>query len=125
MYDEESLQALAQYERTINEKADEIIAKSNYEHYSKIRKNFSESADIILEKIKDGYDPNRADVFELMSEDLELNEKFRKFYDLQKDVCENGSLEEQDLLYLIDTLGVDKETGDLLYNEFKKHGKIR
>lgn len=40
-----------------------------YDYYSKERLNFSDNATSIMNKIKDGYVPNEADVFELLERD--------------------------------------------------------
>ena len=52
-----------------SEELDRSIINKRYNYYLKTKTNNSEHANKILEKIKNGYEPNDADVFELYCDD--------------------------------------------------------
>lgn len=90
---------------------DNAEIRKRYETYAKQQVNFSPSANAIMEKIKNGYDPNQADVFELMTNDQAKVDKYRYFYDLkQKALDTSKEFTEEEFDSLIDLMGLKDET---------------
>lgn len=96
-----------------------------YDYYSKERLNFSDNATSIMNKIKDGYVPNEADVFELLERDQKKIDDYRKFYNIRKNMEDTGKISEGDLKFLIESLDVDDKTSKIMYEGFKNNGLIK
>lgn len=97
------------------------IINQRYKFWLSQRKNFSESANLILSKIKDGYDPNDADVFEICSDNEKQIEEFRNMYKLKQRV-KKGKISEEDFNYLVTLIGFDDNIIQLMKTEFLKKG---
>ena len=85
----------------------EIKSSANYEFFLKNSVNKSESAKAILEKIKNGYNPTEADIFELMNTDQERIDEYRAFHDIRDKVSSNEKISKEDLELLISELDLD------------------
>ncbi len=109
----------------MRDELDDGKASQRYDYYSEERLNFSDNATIIMNKIKDGYDPNEADVFELLERDQKRIDDYRKFYNIRKDIEDTGKISEGDLKFLIESLGVDEETSKKMYEGFKEKGVVK
>ena len=91
-----------------------------YEYFSKHANNTSGSAKEILSKIKNGYVPNEKDVFELIETDQKKIDKYKAFYDIRQRIRENGKVSEEDLKFLVNELGLDKDLSADVINNFNK-----
>ena len=103
----------------------EAKASQRFEYYSEKRLNFSDDSNSIINKIKDGYDPNEADVFELLETDQRRIDEYRKFYNIRKNIEDNGNISEEDLEFLVKKLNVDEKTSNKLIDGFKEKGVVR
>ena len=83
-----------------------IIAKQNYDFYLSKLGNDTPEALELLEKIKNGYEPNQRDVFVIMCNDLEQIKEYTTFYDLRERI-KNGIVSEQDFNYLISAMQIN------------------
>lgn len=107
-----------------NEKLEKAIWNQRYNYYSSKRVNNSEHADAILEQIKNGYDPNEADIFELLCDDEEKISEYRAMFDIRQRV-KSGQISVKDYDYLIEKIGIsDKDLEETLRENFKLSGKL-
>lgn len=107
-----------------SEDLNRAIIKQRYNYYLKVKTNNSERANMILEKIKNGYEPNDADVFELCCDDEEKIMEYRKMFDIKQRV-KDGHISKNDYEYLIEKIGInDKYLEDLLREKFISSGKL-
>ncbi len=111
---------------TIEEKElEQATIKSRYEYYKKNRKNFSKEAETILDKIREGYIPNEADVFELLETDQRKINQYRKFYEIKDSISKNGRINQEDLKFLIQQLGIDEQTSIFMEQIFNLRNKVK
>ncbi len=103
----------------MDKELEEAIVSNRYQYYEKNRINHSDSADRIMEKIKNGYDPNEADVFELMNDSEEKIKLYRRFYEIRDKVGKERRISKEDFDFLISILGVDSEWADYLQKGFE------
>lgn len=68
--------------------------------------NNSDSANNIMNKIKNGYIPNDADVFELYCDDQKKVDEYREMFDIKQRV-KDGKISEQDYQFLINKIGIN------------------
>jgi len=110
----------------IEEKEQEQASiKARYEYYKNNRKNVSKEAEGILNKIREGYIPNEADVFELLETDQNKINQYRKFYKIKDSISKDGRINQEDLNFLIKQLGIDEQTSALMEQQFKFRNKIK
>ncbi|MBR1718233.1 MAG: hypothetical protein IJ715_03065 [Bacilli bacterium] len=107
-----------------SEELDRSIINKRYNYYLKTKTNNSEHANMILEKIKNGYEPNDADVFELYCDDEEKITEYREMFDIKQRV-KGGQISEKDYEYLIKKIGInDKFLEEALREKFTSSGKL-
>ena len=107
-----------------NEEFNKAIINQRYNYYLSKKVNNSESANKILERIKDGYEPDDADVFELCCNDQKMIEEYREMFDIKQRV-KNGNISKSDYDFLIEKVGVNDEyLESLLKQMFISTGKI-
>ena len=107
-----------------SEELDRSIINKRYNYYLKTKTNNSEHANKILEKIKNGYEPNDADVFELYCDDEEKITEYREMFDIKQRV-KGGQISEKDYEYLIKKIGInDKFLEEALREKFTSSGKL-
>lgn len=107
-----------------NEEMDRAIINQRYNYYLKVKINNSEHANMLLEKIKNGYEPNDADVFELCCDDEEKITKYREMFDIKQRV-KDGKISEKDYEYLINKIGINDEyLEEVLREKFISSGKL-
>ncbi len=104
--------------------ADEAVIKARYNTYKESTVNQSKSAQAILAKIKNGYVPNEADVFELTNTDQALIDAYRANYEIQQTIKINGKIYYDDLVNLIKQMDVDEATGLEMIRGFDQNGLI-
>ena len=104
---------------------EKATTKARYEYYKKNRINFSKSSEEILEKIKNGYIPNEKDVFELLTTEEEKINQYKKFYDIKDSISKNGTIDKENLDFLIKQLNLDEQTTNMLIQLFEAKGKIK
>ena len=81
-------------------------------------------ANMILEQIKNGYEPNDADVFELCCDEQDKIDEYREMYDIKQRV-KDGQISEKDYNYLINKIGVsDEYLESTLRQAFTESGKL-
>ena len=98
------------------------INKQRYNFYYNHRKNYSKRADMILEKIKNGYNPNDADVFEIFCDDEEQIKKYRYIFELKERV-KDGYISYEDFYSIIDSIGInDYNIVDAIKHEYEAKG---
>lgn len=90
-----------------NENSDfeQALASRRYEYYLNQKINNSDSANRLMERIKEGYDPNEADVFELVCDEQEKIDEYRKMFDVKQRV-KDGQITEADYQFLINKIGI-------------------
>lgn len=108
----------------MDKKYDKVLSQCRYEYYKKNRVNESTAADMILAKIKNGYDPNEADVFELMCDDDSKINQYRKYYNIKKQIENDEKISESDLMFLIEQLNLNSSESNELIKQFKKKGLV-
>ena len=108
----------------MNQKYNNVLSQCRYEYYKKNRVNKTKNADLILTKINKGYEPNEADVFELMCEDYNKINMFRKYYDIKTKIENDEKIPEKDLLFLIEQLNLNSDESDELIKQFKEKGIV-
>ena len=79
---------------------EQALINKRYEQYQKQKINNSDSANNIMNKIKNGYIPNDADVFELCCDDQKKVDEYREMFDIKQRV-KDGKISEQDYQFLI------------------------
>ena len=103
---------------------DRVLINQRYNYYLKVKTNNSEHANMLLEKIKNGYEPNDADVFELCCDDEEKNAEYREMFDIKQRV-KDGQISKKDYEYLIKKIGINDEYLEgLLREKFTLSGKL-
>ena len=119
MNDEE---IISNYKVKMDEESKKIIAQNNYRFYLEHLGNDSPEALALLEKIKEGYNPNQRDVFVIMCDDKNKIEEYTRFYDIRERVSK-GVISEEDFDYLIMRMEIgDKALEQSLKAEFIKKG---
>ena len=91
-----------------NEEFNKAISNQRYNYYLSKKINNSDHANMILEQIKNGYEPNDADVFELCCDEQDKIDEYREMYDIKQRV-KDGQISEEDYNYLINKIGVKDE----------------
>ena len=85
---------------------EQALINKRYEQYQKINNNAS--ANDIMNKIKNGYIPNDADVFELCCDDQKKVDEYREMFDIKQRV-KDGKISEQDYQFLINKIGINDD----------------
>lgn len=91
-----------------NEEFNKAIINQRYNYYLSKKVNNSESANKILERIKDGYEPNTADIFELCCDNQKKIDEYREMFDVEQRV-KNGKISKADYEFLIEKIGINDE----------------
>lgn len=84
------------------------IINQRYNYYLSKKINNSDHANMILEQIKKGYEPNDADVFELCCDNQEKIDGYREMYDI-KQRAKDGKISTEDYNYLINKMNINDE----------------
>ena len=87
---------------------EQALINKRYEQYQKQKMNNSDSANNIMNKIKNGYIPNDADVFELCCDDQKKVDEYREMFDIKQRV-KDGKISEQDYQFLINKIGINDD----------------
>ena len=87
---------------------EQALINKRYEQYQKQKINNSDSATNIMNKIKNGYIPNEADVFELCCDDQKKVDEYREMFDIKQRV-KDGKISEQDYQFLINKIGINDD----------------
>ena len=87
---------------------EQALINIRYEQYQKQKINNSDSANSIMNKIKNGYIPNDADVFELCCDDQKKVDEYREMFDIKQRV-KDGKISEQDSQFLINKIGINDD----------------
>lgn len=87
---------------------EQALINKRYEQYQKQKINNSDSANNIMNKIKNGYIPNDADVFELSCDDQKKVDEYREMFDIKQRV-KDGKISEQDYQFLINKIGINDD----------------
>lgn len=87
---------------------EQALINKRYEQYQKQKINNSDSANSIMNKIKNGYIPNDADVFELCCDDQKKVDEYREMFDIKQRV-KDGKISEQDYQFLINKIGINDD----------------
>ena len=87
---------------------EQALINKRYEQYQKQKMNNSDSANSIMNKIKNGYIPNDADVFELCCDDQKKVDEYREMFDIKQRV-KDGKISEQDYQFLISKIGINDD----------------
>lgn len=87
---------------------EQALMNKRYEQYQKQKINNSDSANNIMNKIKNGYLPNDADVFELCCDDQKKVDEYREMFDIKQRV-KDGKISEQDYQFLINKIGINDD----------------
>lgn len=87
---------------------EQALINKRYEQYQKQKINNSDSANNIMNKIKNGYIPNEADVFELCCDDQKKVDEYREMFDIKQRV-KDGKISEQDYQFLINKIGINDD----------------
>lgn len=105
-------------EKYDEEEFERAIIKQRYNFWLEKRINYSNSANEILERISEGYDPNEADVFELCCDNEEQIRQYRAMYELKQRV-KGGKISKKDFAILIKEIGLENDImGSKLKDEF-------
>lgn len=114
-------------EKDVNydEEIQEARKKAMFNVYSRRRINFSPEANAIMEKIAEGIEPTKLEVFILTCNEPEKIELYRTFYGIQERISENGKIDNRDFDFLIETLNInDLELENMLRELFSQRGLI-
>lgn len=107
-----------------NKEYEQAIINQRYNYYLSKKINNSDHANMILEQIKNGYEPNDADVFELCCDEQDKIDEYREMYDIKQRV-KDGQISEEDYNYLINKIGVkDEYLESALRQAFTESGKL-
>jgi len=107
-----------------NEELNKAISNQRYNYYLSKKINNSEHANMILDQIKNGYEPNAADVFELCCDDEEKITEYREMFNIKQRV-KDGIISEKDYEYLIKKIGIkDEYLEEILKEKFMSSGKL-
>ena len=87
---------------------EQALINKRYEQYQTQKINNSDSANNIMNKIKNGYIPNEADVFELCCDDQKKVDEYREMFDIKQRV-KDGKISEQDYQFLINKIGINDD----------------
>ena len=87
---------------------EQALINKRYEQYQKQKINNSDSANNIMNKIKNGYIPNDADVFELCCDDQKKVDEYREMFNIKQRV-KDGKISEQDYQFLISKIGINDD----------------
>lgn len=87
---------------------EQALINKRYEQYQKQKINNSAAANDIMNKIKNGYIPNDADVFELCCDDQKKVDEYREMFDIKQRV-KDGKISEQDYQFLINKIGINDD----------------
>ena len=89
-------------------KLEQALINKRYEQYQKQKINNSDSANSIMNKIKNGYIPNDADVFELCCDDQKKVDEYREMFNINQRV-KDGKISKQDYQFLINKIGINDD----------------
>lgn len=87
---------------------EESVINKRVELYSKDRVNFSESTDLIMEKIKNGEEISEVDVFTLICDDQKKIDEYTKVVEIRNRARE-GKLTAEDLNFLIKSMDINDD----------------
>ena len=87
---------------------EQALINKRYEQYQKQKINNSDSVNNIMNKIKNGYIPNDADVFELCCDDQKKVDEYREMFNIKQRV-KDGKISEQDYQFLINKIGINDD----------------
>ena len=87
---------------------EQALINKRYEQYQKQKINNSDSVNNIMNKIKNGYIPNDADVFELCCDDQKKVDEYREMFNIKQRV-KDGKISEQDYQFLISKIGINDD----------------
>lgn len=96
----------------------EAIIKQKYNFYSQNRKNFSQEADKIMEKILDDKELTKLDTFILFNDNPEEIKQYKTMYEF-KEKAKNGTMNSDDLVELLKiAFPNEPNIQPQIYNEF-------
>ena len=78
-----------------------------------------------MDRIKNGYEPNEAPVFELISSHQNCVDLYRKMFNIRNEMNKNHSLSLGNLEFLIQALDLEKEYSQKLMEEFLERDVIK
>lgn len=108
-----------------DEEIQEARKKAMLDVYSQMRINFRPEANAIMEKIAEGIEPTKLEVFILTCNEPEKIELYRTFYENQERISKNGKIDNRDFVFLIETLkNNDLELENMLRGLFSQRGLI-
>ena len=98
--------------------------KQEYELYANNRINFTQEADDLLEKIKNGGELSNKEAFILNCDDPQIISKYLKFDDIKKQIKEDNAITLNDFNFLCEAMKLDSHTKRLLEIGYKSKGLI-
>ena len=105
---------LEQFNQAIRQR----IIKEDLEYWKSQQKNFSESANLVIEKVQNGKKLNELDIFTLICDDDEKIQEYKKFFDIRESI-KDGKLTQEGLDFLVDKLcGNDTDMAKKMKNGF-------
>lgn len=98
--------------------------KQEYEFWYKNRKNTSKEGNEILIKILNGNILDKIEEFELVCDDINKIEQYRKMETIKQNISKSKGITYSDFAELCSIIGIDLQTTKLLEQEFKNKGLI-
>ena len=98
--------------------------KQEYELFANNRINFTNEADDLLEKIKNGGELSNKEAFILNCDDPQIISKYLKFDDIKKQIKEDNAITLNDFNFLCEAMKLDSHTKRLLEIGYKSKGLI-
>ena len=98
--------------------------KQEYELFANSRINFTNEADDLLEKIKNGGELSNKEAFILNCDDPQIISKYSKFDDIKKQIKEDNAITLNDFNFLCEAMKLDSHTKRLLEIGYKSKGLI-
>ena len=98
--------------------------KQEYELFANNRINFTEEADDLLEKIKNGGELSDREAFILNCDDPQIISEYSKFDDIKKQIKEDNAITLNDFNFLCEAMKLDSHTKRLLEIGYKSKGLI-
>lgn len=98
--------------------------KQEYELFANNRINFTEEADDLLEKIKNGGELSNKEAFILNCDDPQIISEYSKLDDIKKQIKEDNAITLNDFNFLCEAMKLDSHTKRLLEIGYKSKGLI-
>lgn len=97
---------------------------NNYEYFANNRRNYSVEANILMDNIRNGYVPSKAESFLILSNNQKRIRDYMELCSLKERIQNSNSITFSDLNLFFNTCSVDKNIQDKIINSLNDKGLL-